>query len=172
MEETKYYTPAPGGEVFSEIDGFEGLYAVSTQGTVLNLQTGKLKKHSVNKHGYHLIGLCKQGQKYNKFIHRLVACCYIPNHLDLSDVNHKNGIKSDNSVGNLEWMSREENRKHAVLNGLFSQRGEKNVRAKLTPDQVITIRMSSLKSKDLSLLYGITTSSVRSIKRRSTWNHI
>ena len=68
--------------------------------------------------GYMLVHLCKEGFAKHLYVHRLVACTFIKNEYNKSQVNHKNGNKSDIFVSNLEWCTQSENMKHAYANGL------------------------------------------------------
>jgi hypothetical protein len=89
---------------------------------------GKVFSHNQNKYlipclfkkpdGYLGISLCHKGKTFQRSIHRLVALAYIPNPENKSQVNHINGIKSDNRVENLEWVTSHENSKHAFALGL------------------------------------------------------
>ena len=68
--------------------------------------------------GYYCVWLCNNTKHFNKLIHRLVAEAFIPNPLCKKTVNHKNGIKTDNRVENLEWCTYSENILHAFKTGL------------------------------------------------------
>lgn len=70
-------------------------------------------KSWLSKHGYLIIDLFKEKHKIHKPIHRLVAEAFIPNPENKPEINHKNGIKTDNRVENLEWCSYTENLIHA-----------------------------------------------------------
>ena len=94
-------------ETWKDIKGFEGLYQVSNLGKVKSLSGKKplIKKQTFDKDGYLKVTLSKKGKKYNKRIHRVVAETFIPNTNKLPQVNHKDEIKTNNSVFNLEWCS-------------------------------------------------------------------
>ncbi len=77
----------------------------------------KIIKPHLTKNGYHRLGLRVNMCKYNFSVHRLVALAFIPNIENKEQVNHINGIKTDNRVENLEWCSNYENYIHSVKNG-------------------------------------------------------
>ena len=132
------------------IEGYEGLYSITPDGRVWThakkyghgngLRKGKWLKPIFNKKGYCYVNLYKNGKLKHKTIHRLVAQAYIPNHKNKLEINHKNGIKNDNRVENLEHCTKLENIQHAIKNGLFNSKEENNGRSKLTQEQVNEIR--------------------------------
>lgn len=101
-----------------QIDGFPD-YWVSSLGFVYSEKSKKFLSPTVEKDGYHVISLRNiEGKKIQKRIHRLVAFAYLLKDSNRDQVNHKNGIKTDNSLGNLEWCTCKENNQHARATGL------------------------------------------------------
>lgn len=94
------------------IKGFEKLYAITTFGRVFSLPRvcnnrtiGNTFLALMNNGGYKFCTLAKNGKQFHKYVHRIVAEHFIPNPYNFPQVNHKNGIKSDNRVENLEWCN-------------------------------------------------------------------
>jgi hypothetical protein len=122
------------GEVWKDVVGYEELYMVSNLGRVRGkgkpatnetpfwqiklLKKDKIHSHSLNKWGYAGVSLYKNGQGKRFQVHRLVAIAFIENAENKLQVNHKNGVKTDNWVENLEWATPSENLKHAFKIGL------------------------------------------------------
>ena len=90
-------------EEWKEVPGYEGLYEVSNTGNVKSLIKNKIIKGFINRCGYRLVGLSKNGILKRFQVHRLVAQVFIPNPYNLPMVNHKDEDKSNNRVDNLEW---------------------------------------------------------------------
>jgi len=104
--------------------GYEGTYSITKDGRIWSHpkgcncnRSGKWLKYGIRR-GYYYVTLYSNGSKKLKSIHRLVAENWIPNLDSKPQVNHLDGIKSNNDVTNLEWATPQENRNHAELNGL------------------------------------------------------
>ena len=100
-----------------EIKGFED-YIININGKVFSKRTNIFLKTCIDKDGYTMVVLSKKGIKKNISIHRLLAISFIPNPENKPQVNHINGVKSDNRLDNLEWVTASENIVHAWTIGL------------------------------------------------------
>lgn len=88
---------------------FPNNYCVSENGEVKNLKTGKILSAAEDKYGYLYYVLCVNGNRKTVKAHRLVALTFIPNCDRKPAVDHINGDKKDNRVGNLRWVTNKEN---------------------------------------------------------------
>lgn len=91
----------------------EGVYEVSSTGQVRSLKRNIIMSQSLDKRGYPKVNLQVNGKNKSVLVHRLVATAFIDNPHAKPCVNHKNGIKHDNRVENLEWVTYLENTQHS-----------------------------------------------------------
>lgn len=137
----------------------------------------KMLRSNIDRDGYLLVSLCKNGIPDKLKRHRIVAQVFIPNPFNLPDVNHtkikENGEcdKTDNRVVSLEWSSKADNVKHSTVNGLVP-RGERHHNTKLTDRQVLEIRASDLTHRELYKMYGVSRPTITKIINRQRWTCI
>ena len=118
-------------EIWKPVVGYEGIYEVSSLGRVKSCERtiirsngreinfpDKIMKPSINHKGYEIIDLRENGKRSGGFVHRLVGEAFIENPYNKKQINHKNGIKTDNRVENLEWVTNQENMRHAYKSGI------------------------------------------------------
>lgn len=126
-------------------------YAISDLGRVKRIKPGKgtyvgriIKSQENPQVGYIQIKLCVNNIPKKFMVHQLVANAFIVNKENKPELNHKDGIKANNCVNNLEWVTKSENLKHAIKMGLRSppepKRGEDHPWSKLKNKEVWLIK--------------------------------
>lgn len=182
------------------VKGYEGFYEISDRGFVRSTTcggpTGSWKRKSVrpvlvkpNIYGYHRVGLCKPGAKRKCFnVHRLVLECFIGPPPRGTECNHKDGDKSNNSVSNLEWVTRKENATHKARLGLAAKgdghgmrihkglvAGERNGRSVLSEDEVYDIRARYARGESIikmAIEHGCSEAAMYSAATGRSWKHL
>ena len=135
------------------------------------LSQGKIKEllYSTTKKGY----VCVPRSSGHNYLHRLIASLFLPTYSNELQVNHLDGIKTNNSVCNLEMCTNSENMKHAINRGLVNNKGIRNGMSKLTEDQALNIKYNSIwTNKELALMYGVDTSVVSRIRAGKSWRYL
>lgn len=94
--------------------GYNEGYQVSSIGRIYSIKQDKILKQVTTLGGYKWVRLSAEGVKKCLLVHRLVAEAFLPNPDKKSQVNHKQGIKGDNRVSELEWTTASENRLHSI----------------------------------------------------------
>lgn len=144
-------------------------YIVNKEGTIFSKRKEIYLKPNTIKGGYLQVAL---GSK-SYLVHRLVAMTYLNNPLNYKYVNHKNGIKTDNRLENLEWCSHSQNIKHAYNTGLMSNKGDCARHKKLSSDVVRKIRelyqTGKFTQKKLAHMYKTHQTNISRIIKNINW---
>lgn len=166
-------------EEWRDIKGFEGLYMVSNLGRVKSLNRSarantcgtrvvaeRILNPSKSKSGYLLVVLCKNGMRFDRNIHRLVAESFINNNNKFTEINHKDENKLNNKVDNLEWCDRKYNANYGSGIQRCAMQKWKPVRMiSLEDGRIITVFSSA---KEAELRTGISRKTISSVCRCKT----
>lgn len=175
-------------DIFYDVPGYEGFYQITKSGIIKSLpkllkaklgstalRKEKNLRGNLGKNGYRITCFTKDGIKKYLKVHRLLAITFIPNPDNLPHINHINGIKTDNNLENLEWITLENNAHHAREIGLYrGLNGEQNTMAILTDEIVKEIyeNKCSHSIKELAQKYKVTRSNITCIRNGNSWSHI
>jgi hypothetical protein len=179
-------------EIFKDIEEFPN-YQISNLGRVkalprkvkyLHGKTGNehfrltkekfLSTKNTTGHGYFYVTISINGIGKSRYIHRLVALTFIPNPDNLPQVNHIDGVKTNNNLDNLEWCTNEYNTQHAIKNGLVST-SEQRSNSCLNNSRVRIIKQllnKGITPKFLASVYNVTPETIYNIKKEFTWKQI
>lgn len=118
-------------EIWKDVVGYEGFYQVSDLGRVRSVERlvnapnnrrcvrqSVVLRQTLSNSGYYFVGLSVNGKLKNPSVHRLIAIAFKPNPENKPDVNHIDGVKTNNLLSNLEWATKSENGIHAFRLGL------------------------------------------------------
>lgn len=177
-------------EEWRSVEGYEGIYEVSSLGNVRSLDRvvidkrgaryryrGRTIKSSKCKMwGYWRLLLC-QGCKCSSFqVHALVARAFLGAKPDGMQTNHIDGNKDNNAASNLEYVTATDNCRHYVALGLRNtMKGERHIGAKVTTDQVREIRRlrnGGMILKEIAEKFGVSVSTAGKIANGKAWSHV
>ena len=160
---------------------FDGYYTVSDAGRVQRLisdcgtHSGRLLKQGKDQDGYHRFTARTKCKKITCRTHRIVAHAFLGPRPEGYQINHKNGIKTDNRIENLEYVTPKQNTLHAIKIGLRNAIGEGHGSSKLTNSDVLEIRrlhQDGISGRTISKKFPVGKSAVGYILSGKTWRHI
>jgi hypothetical protein len=171
-------------EIWKDIPGYEGLYQASSLGRIRSVD--RMKKDTIGRFrvfpsciikpliqvaGYSQVNLYKNSVTITRRVNRLVALTFLPNPEGKPQVNHLDGNKENNSVGNLEWATASENVAHSYNTGLRTgRRGESSNLSKLKRSDVDAIRAAhGTPQKRLADKYQVSVSTISMIINNKIW---
>ncbi len=179
-------------EMWYDIKGYEGYYQISNLFRIKSLNRhvphplsgkqfvkGRILKPSQTLDGYYFYALMKNNIRSNCFLHHLIGNAFIPNPENKPCINHKNGVKTDYRIDNLEWATYSENAKHAFANGLkYNKKGADDELSK----SIIAINLKTNEEivfgsqREASRILGIRQSAIwrllNSQLKNNTYNYI
>lgn len=111
-------------ETWADIPGCEH-YAASSWGAIKNKRTGLIRRFGLNKDGYYMVSLKKGEKVVTMSVARIIGSLFVPNPLNIEEINHLDLIKTHNMANNLEWSTHGENIRHAFKNRKIKRDGTK-----------------------------------------------
>lgn len=147
------------------------------RGTTLSKHPAMSVATTVHHGAYVIVGLVgDDGIRKQWRVHRLVLLAHgAPRPSNEHFCNHINGIKTDNRIGNLEWVTRRENMQHAKEMGLHTPQGSGNGRAKLTEKDIPEIRgriAAGETNASIAANFNVSDASIWWIRKGVTWKHV
>ena len=160
--------------IWKDIPGYEGLYKVSNTGKIFSVLTNRELSVIQKKDGYTCISLCDKDHNKKQYrIHQLVAKAFIPNPNNLPMINHKNEIKNDNRVENLEWCTAQHNASYGTCPERISEKLKGVPKSKEAIEKrriTMKEKLSNMTKEERQAMFGRTISEERkkqmSIERR------
>lgn len=152
-------------------------YFVTKDGAVWSDKTKRWLNPSIKRNGYLYVTIYDTNKRRrSRSIHSLAAEAYLGSRPKGWVVNHKSGVKTDNALTNLEYVTVSQNNAHAYDMGLSSRRGSKAGGSKLTETQVARIKLllgeKFLNHEQIAMRFGVYRTTITMIATNKTWCHV
>ena len=173
-----------------KIEGWEH-YLISNNGQVrslpryvafgnnggIRLTEERILNPGLSQYGYRRVRLCENRVQRHCFVHQLVLIAFDSlRPTKKHECNHKDGIKTNNHISNLEWVTRSQNQKHKYQIGLDSNQGENGPSSKLTNEEVLEIRRlhitGEFRRRELATIFNVTAVNISNIINLKSWSHL
>ena len=181
---SKYFNQNDIKTILIKINNKEKLINIAKEFNVNRALISYIKNHN---HQYRIlkpymsskylsIDLRKNNQRFAKRIHHLVLETFMRSRKGKEECNHLNGIKTDNRLENLEWVTHSENCKHKYrVLGYETLHGERNGNSRLTEKDVLEIRKlckQGCSQRKIAKLFHVCKTTIQYINNRKLWKHI
>lgn len=151
-------------EIFKPVPDYEGIYEISNYGNLINVKRETVLKGHIDKDGYIITNISKNGKKRRVGFHQLVLWAFVGEQKKGIEVRHLNSIPNDNRLENLVYGTKSDNMKDAVKQGtlVFS-------RSKLTKEDVLRIAKDVRKNKEIAKEYNCCIATIHAIKTKRSF---
>lgn len=161
---------------FKDIPGFEGRYAINTDGQVWSHVSSKWLVGGKLLDGYRYVCIRKDGKAFFPRVAPLVLTTFVGSAPEGYEVDHFNNIRDDDRLENLQWVTRKDNVKRIWSQGRRTMQGEKNTRARLSEADVLEIRQRRKTHQEsytqLAATFGLRKGHVADIITGRIWSHL
>ena len=153
----------------SDLGKIRGTTRIVTNNRKRYIKYAAYCEQHLDKNGYYFVRLSFLGKIKNYRVHQLVALAFHGPCPIGKTVDHKDRVRTNNVPDNLRYATDEEQKANRVLN---PAKGSKCNLSKLTEEQVVDIRQSTLSNLELSKIHNVSKTTINRIRKRSTWNHV
>ena len=156
-------------EIWKDIKGYEGAYQVSNFGNIKSTRFNRILRKQLNHPGYYYVMPSTNGIRKSFLVHRLVLLTFGNKPKGVVEVNHIDGVKTNNHLENLEWCTSSENSLHSYRTGLQA--------TKLNQFQVQRIRLMkevtpALKQNEMAKIFNVAPSNIRDVLNKRCWGWV
>lgn len=148
-------------------------YSISSKGKIRNNTSKHIKSTRLDRYGYPRVTLYPSGKTFT--IHRLIMTNFTPKESWKEQINHKDSVRKNSVLSNLEWVTPKENSQHMILNNRQADvNGSKNPMAKLTDKIVSYIRcfLIDYPVAEVAEIYGVSITTIERVRSGDSWKNI